>query len=80
MFAMNDPAGTVNEARETEELDPVTVRCLRTAAKNDHKLARQQHRRSRGERAINHQHRCNHLNAISMRNEARAADLAREAR
>lgn len=80
MFAMHDPAGTVNQARESEELDAVTVRCLRATAKNDHQLANQQHHRSYGERVVSHRYRCNRLNTISMRNEARAADLAMEAR
>ncbi len=59
---------------------PAVVRCLRTAANQDHKLASAMHNRGKSARTRSMARRPARLCVLSARCEAQAADLAMEAR
>ena len=80
MFSMIDPAGIGTDACETDTLPHAAVRCLRAAANHDHQQASRLHSRGKDRRGGPSLRRMGHLLAIGARIEARAGDLAMEAR
>lgn len=71
---------TFRDGAEDRLSSPAVLRCLRTAANQDHKLASAMHNRGKNARTRSMARRLSHLCVMSARYEAQAADLAMEVR
>lgn len=80
MFAMIEPQGIGVDASDFHELPTAAQRCLRGCGSHDHHRAEQIRTSAHRERQRGHDKRKRHLVTLTLRTEAYAADLQREAR
>lgn len=80
MLAMIEPQGIGPDASDFNELPALAQRCLRGCGSQDHYRAENIRTSAHKERQRGHDKRRRHLVALTLRTEAYAADLQREAR
>lgn len=80
MLAMIEPQGIGADASDQYELPTLAQRCLRGCGCHDHARAEQVRTSAHKERQRGHDKRRRRLAALTLRTEAYAADLQREAR